>query len=466
MTESDWKKIQVEFSGGPLIISVPADCAELTMKKAEVLKNPADEIVKAYERPWGGLTLDEIIRRKEKEANRLQAAIAVSDVTRPVPYKGEAGILPPLLKKLQKLGLRRENIRIIVGTGTHRASTAQEKGVMFGKDIVSSYTILDHDCQDESSLLYAGRTPAGTDIYVNRCFYEADLKLITGLTESHFMAGASGGRKAVCPALVDLRTIQKFHSPEFLESPYATNLVLTGNPCHEEAQVVAQTVGVDFAVTVTMDKNMRLTGVFAGELKTILERAVERIKSYVTIPLDEEFDMVLTHGGYVGRNHYQTAKAAVGSIPAVKQKGVVIIAADNRDDEPIGSPEYKTLSHLLKLQGPNEYVNILRSPSWRFTKDQWEPEVWGHLLRKVGEEGLIYCSPDIPEEAFSRLPGVSGYTFLSAASKGKERVRKVEEMVQNAIVHFYRRYREKGISPRLAFICEGPYAVPFKTRSD
>ena len=62
-------------------------------------------------------------------------------------------------------------------------------------------------------------------------------------------------------------------------------------------------------------------------------------------PLDQEYDIVLTHGGYVGRNHYQTAKAACGAVPAVKQGGIIIIAANNRDAEPIGGAEYKSLIH-------------------------------------------------------------------------------------------------------------------------
>jgi lactate racemase len=457
-----WKKVKVDFTGGPLVIFVPPDCVELTMGKAEVLKNPAKEIQKALDRPCGGPTLEEIVRGKGKEAGRLQVAITISDITRPVPYQGKAGILPPLLKKLHGLGIRRENVRIIVGTGTHRASTAQEKTEMVGKEIVSSYEVLDHDCENESILVPVGRTPTGTDVYLNRLFHEADLKIATGLTESHFMAGASGGRKAVCPGLVNLRTIQKFHSPEFLESPCATNLAFEGNPCHEEALAVAKSVGVDFTITVTLDKEMRMTGVFAGDLEKVLELAVEKIRTYVAIPVEEEFDIILTHGGYVGRNHYQTAKAAVGAIPAVKEKGIMIIAADNRDKEPIGGPEYKTLCHLLKLQGPDGYVEVLKSPSWKFTKDQWEPEVWGKVLRRVGEEGMIYCTSDIPENVFSMLPGVSGYDFLTSPGKKKSKARKVEEMVQNALFFSYQVYKEKGISPRTAFVREGPYAVPVK----
>src|SRR4030043_2091413 len=158
------------------------------------------------------------------------------------------------------------------------------------------------------------------------------------------------------------------------------------------------------------------------------------IKGYAEIPLEEEFDIVLTHSGYVGRDHYQTAKAGVGALPAVKEGGVIIIAANNRDFiEPIGSPEYRSLIHLLKLQGPDGYLDLLRAPAWKFTKDQWEPEVWGRVLCKVGEAGLIYCTSDIPEKVFAMLPGVSGYEFLTPAGRKKARAQKVQEMVQNAV---------------------------------
>jgi nickel-dependent lactate racemase len=462
MDIQNWKKMEMEFTGGPLIVYVPPDCCELTMRRVEVLKNPAKEIEGALDKPGEGLSLEKIIRDKGKPAGELKVAITVSDITRPVPYTGKNGILLPLLKRLQSHGVRRQNILIIVGTGTHRASTPQEKVEMFGKEIVSGYKIQDHNCEDRASLVYGGKTPAGTEVFLNKNFYEADLKIATGLTESHFMAGASGGRKAICPGLVDQRTIQKFHGPDFLESPLATNLTFEGNPCHEESLAVARAVGVDFTITVTLDKNLRLTGIFTGDLEKVLQQAVTKIKTYVEIPVEEEFDIVLTHGGYVGRNHYQAAKAAVGALPAVKTNGVIIIAADNRDKEPIGGPEYRTLTHLLKLQGADGYVELLRSPGWKFTKDQWEPEVWGRVLRKVGEERLIYCTSDIPERVFDMLPGVSGYEFLTPAGRKKPRGKKIQEMVQNAVIYFHRALEKRQTSPRMAFIREGPYAVPVK----
>ena len=460
MDTKDWKKVLVEFGRNAIEVSVPPNCVELSMKDVPVLSDSKAAFEEAFLNPINSPPIEEIIRRKGKPPGEMTVAIAVSDITRPVPYKEEGGILSPLLRRLESEGIKRENVKIIVATGMHRASTADEKIEMYGKEVVERYAITDHDCENNDLLESIGTTKRGTHVYVNRDFYFADLKIATGLVESHFFTGISGGRKSICPGLVDVKTIQRFHGPAFLEDPRATNLILEGNPCHEEALEVAETVGVDFVINVNLDKDLRLLGVFAGNVVEANLKAFEVIKGYAEIPLREEFDIVLTHSGYVGRDHYQTAKAGVGALPAVKTGGVIIIAANNRDFiNPIGSPEYRSLIHLLKLQGPDGYLDLLKTSSWKFTKDQWEPEVWGKVLRKVGEEGLIYCSLEIERGNYCILPGVCGLDLMKG-KRIKPSLEKAQEMVQKAVQFAIYRYREKGIQPTMAVIREGPYAVP------
>ena len=83
-------------------------------------------------------------------------------------------------------------------------------------------------------------------------------------TTSPCMAGFSGGRQATFPGLANLAMLQRFYSPQFFEHPCATNLILAGNPCHQEATEVAERVGTDFLVNVTMNEAKKLTGVYAG----------------------------------------------------------------------------------------------------------------------------------------------------------------------------------------------------------
>ncbi len=455
-----WKKIKVGFGKEHLDISVPPGCEELKMKPMPSRARSKNQILDALNNPIGSPNLPEIIKGKGKPVEDLTVCVTVSDITRPVPYKGESGILHPLLEIIEGAGVKRKNIIILIGNGMHRPSTLEERIHMYGQDIVDIYRIVDHDCEDDSNLVLAAHTTRDTEVYLNKVFYNSDVKIVTGLVESHFMAGISGGRKAVCPALVNTKTIEKFHSVEFLEHPNSTNLVLEGNPCHEEAVEVAKTVGVDFMVSTTLDHNLNITGVYGGDLFDAHMEAFKAMNEFVRIPVKEPFDIVITHAGYVGRDHYQSVKAAVGAIPVVKENGFILMAANNIDVRPIGSREYITLLHLLKILGPDKYNSILQGPDWIFTKDQWEPEMWGKPIRKIGADHLIYCAPQLTEEDYKVIPGLSGYEMIEANMDFASDREKAEVMLQNAVIYTVNHPAYEGKSPSLGFVVEGPYGIP------
>ena len=457
---TDWKEIAVEYGREILRVRVPPNCTILSMKEIPFLADPKRAVEEALAHPIGSPPLEAIIQAKGKPAAELRAAVTVSDITRPVPYTGEGGILRPLLDRLETAGIIRSNIAIIVGNGMHRPSTAAERIEMLGEEIVRDYRVIDHDCEDSASLTFIGKSGSGGDVFVNNVFYRADLRIATGLVESHFMAGLSGGRKSICPGLVDKRTIEKFHSPAFLESPLAQNLILEGNPCHEESLAIARRVGVDFIVNATLDKDLRTTGIFAGELVAAHRAACTLVADYVSVPVEREYDIVLTHGGYVGRNHYQAVKAAHNALPAIRKGGTLIVATDNRDEDPIGGPEYRSLLHLLKIQGHEHYLRLLETPGWCFTKDQWEPEMWAKVFRKIDVEDFFYCTHTIPRREYCLIPGRCGLDFLREEAEQLP-AEAVGEMLENALRFAVAEYRKKGVEPAVAFIREGPYAIPY-----
>ncbi|MBN1613939.1 MAG: nickel-dependent lactate racemase [Deltaproteobacteria bacterium] len=464
MAATAWKRVLVPFGKTDLAVRVPPQTETLAMDSTAPLPEIRAAVERNLNQPIGTPALDKIIAGKGSP-NRMKVALVVSDITRPVPYRGESGILIPLLTYLEACGVPRSGIRIIVATGMHRPSTAEERLQMMGPEIVRAYAIEDHDGENPLGLRLVGRTQAGTPVSINRTFLDADLKICTGLVESHFMAGFSGGRKSVCPGLVDRSTLQRFHGPLFLDNAKAENLVLKGNPCHEEALQIAGMAGVDFILNVTVNEKYETTGVYGGDMVEAHLKACEQVRRAVSIPIDHPFDIILTHGGYAGLNHYQTAKAACAALDALKKGGTLIIAGCHGDQDPVGSDEYATLLHLLKLQGPDRYVEILKSPTWQFTKDQWEPQMWGKVLRKVGEGGIIYCCPQIPEGDFCRIPGRSGYDFLKGrrqeTSEGLTR-----SMLRNALKSVHGEFvKRRGAEPTVAFLRDGPYGIPVRRRS-
>jgi hypothetical protein len=90
--------------------------------------------------------------------------------------------------------------------------------------------------------------------------------------------------------------------------------------------------------------------------------------------------------------------------------------------------------------------------------------MWAKVLDKVGEDGLVYCSAVMSPKDHLIVPGRAGWDYLPGDSPEDEMVR-ARMMLQNAIVHAVKSPRWKGAAPRVAFIKEGPYAVPVRTQA-
>ena len=453
-------QIQVPFGKESFSITVPVAVDVMSIKPPLPLSDVRSATIAALSAPIGTPPLSEIIRHKG-DPRQLTVTIAVSDITRPIPYRGSNGIILPLLAELREAGIARERVTIIVATGMHRASTAEEKRAILGSDVARRYRVVDHECDAPDALLPVGTTADGTAVAVNRYYAEAGVKICTGLVESHFMAGFSGGRKSICPGLVDSRTLQRFHGPHFLEDPRTDNLQLAANPCHEEALAVARQAGCDFLLNVAVDQHYRVTGVYAGDMEEAHARACADVAAAVRIPLSHRYDIVITHGGYVGINHYQTAKTGCSALPALKPRGCLLIVACHTEADPLGSPEYRTLLHLLRLQGPDGYTALLKSPSWSFTRDQWEPQMWARVLRHVRQEGLIYVSPQLRAEDCALIPGFCGQSFLPEVGGDHQPVQAAQAMLQAALARLVAQHRgQYGTDPCIAFLADGPYGIP------
>jgi len=432
----------IAYGRGRLGLTLPPDACELAARPVAPLADPARAVAQALEHPIACPPL------RNLAAGRRHACVAVSDITRPVPYRV---LLPPLLAALDGVV---DRITLLVATGTHRPSTRAEKLEMFGPDVVARYPIADHDSRDPSQLAaLPRRTTSGTQAWLNRLYLEADLRILTGLVEPHFMAGYSGGRKALCPGLADLRTIQRFHGPTFLENPRAASGVLEGNPCHREATEIAHLAGVDFTLNVALDMatspgkgtQRRIVGVFAGGLDAAFDAAVAKADTYCRALAPAPADIVVTSGGGypLDKTFYQTVKGMVAALPVVADGGAILIASEC--SEGIGNPEYAEL--MFRYHGRHD--QFLRDIAARdeVLQDQWEFEEQCKVLRKVGVEGLVACCGGIDAATLARL------SVTPAARLSDEP--DPERQLQGALDALLR--RRPGA--RVAAIPDGPYTL-------
>ena len=345
--------------------------------------------------PSGARPLRELLA----ERNPATVAVTISDITRPVPNRQ---FLPSLLATLNTAGVGDERIVIIIGTGMHRPSTTDEREILIGADIARRVEVIDHTADRPDTLVQVtdgndGHRPAS----VNRRFVEAHFRIVTGYIEPHFMAGFSGGRKGVCPALADLTTIQHFHGYRTLADPAADTGILTGNPCHAESLRVARAVGVDFLLNVAITRDRQIAAVYCGDMEQAHEAGCRQVSEWTQAVVQEPYDLVVTNGGGypLDQTFYQTVKGQVTALAALLAGGVLLQISEC--SEGIGSSVYRDILLRWGKDWRGFLDHIAASPATEL--DQWELQMQCRALRHVGIDGLRLVTDGVDAEVQSRI---------------------------------------------------------------
>jgi lactate racemase len=390
--------------------------------KGVPLTEPACAVAEALARPIGSRPLSELAR------GRRDAVVVISDKTRPVPY---GVVLPPLVGTLEAAGIGRERIEIVVATGLHRANTRSELAEMTSPSIVERYRFRNHVARRADEHVHLGRTARGTEIWLDRGFLAADLKVLAGLIEPHLMAGYSGGRKGVAPGLAGVETMRSAHGPTMLEANVGPGIV-EGNPFHEDLLEIARVAHVDFLVDVSIDRARRLTGVFAGDLEQAHAAGVRAVEREVRVDLDAPADVVITSaGGYpLDATFYQAIKGLTAALGVVRRGGTLILAAAL--SEGIGSDEFR---ELLRAAHSNDvFMARITAPGF-FRIDQWMVQ---HLCQVLRKAEVMVVTDGLP-------PAVVNQLLVTAAPS-------VEAALQRAL-------QRHGRTAHVAVLPQGPYVL-------
>lgn len=418
--------VEMRYGKEGLKVEVPDEnlVEVLRMRRLKPLEAPMEAVIKALLEPIASPPLAELAKGKKN------ACIVISDITRPVPNKI---ILPPMLSLLEKSGIPKDKITILIATGIHRPNEGKELEEMVGKEIMERYRIVNHFSRRPETHKFLGLTSGGTPVYVDKTYLESDLKITTSLIEPHLMAGYSGGRKAICPGVCSLETMKVMHGPKILEHENARAGVMDGNPFHKEALEIQRLAGVDFILNVSIDDKRKLIGVFAGHPILAHEAGIEFVENNVKMVLDEPVDIVLTSSsGYpLDSTFYQAIKGPVGVLEVVKPGGAIILVTGC--SEGIGGKEFTEL--ILETQDLDEFIKDLYDPS-QFVVDQWQLEELAKVLRK----SEVYCfSEGITKDDLRRL-------FVLPLDSPEAGIKKALE--------------KHGQEAKIVAVPEGPYVLP------
>lgn len=344
--------------------------------EAEVLPVPEEAVRQSLLQPIESAPLMELAKGKR------DAVIVISDITRPVP---NALLLPIIIAQLEAAEIPPEKITILIATGIHRPNEGAELERLVGKEIASTYRILNHFSKNEDEMELVGEIGDGVPALVNKHYLAAELKILTGFIEPHMWAGFSGGRKSILPGISSVKTLEFMHGPEMVAHPQTRYGLLEGNPFHEAGLAIMAQAGADFIVNVTLDTSKQITGVFSGHPVQAHLAGVAFLSRHCVQTLDQPLDFVVTTnaGAPLDCNLYQTAKGISGVAGATREGGVILIATECL--EGFGSDEYRAVFEHATT--PQEFIEKLMKKEF-FLPDQWcaqetyqvmlKNEIWVH----------------------------------------------------------------------------------------
>jgi nickel-dependent lactate racemase len=312
-------EVWLPYNKTEVVVKVPNEnfLGIIDGKEVKGAENPEELIRHSINNPSNGMKLEEIVKSGDK------VAIVIDDETRPLPSHL---IISCLVNKLNQSGIEDDSITIIVGTGMHSSSLEKMREII-GEEYLKRVNVVIHDCNSKD-LVYFGKTSFGTEVYINKFFATANVRIVTGDIDLHYFAGYGGGRKSVLPAISGIKTIQQNH--KLLFNPKARTGNLDGNIIHKDMEEAANLVGVNFAVNVVLNPQKEVIQSFAGDMKQTFLQGVKLVDEIYKVHVGDRASIIIVSpGGHpYDIDLYQSYKGLDSVLTIVKDDGIIILVAE------------------------------------------------------------------------------------------------------------------------------------------
>ncbi|MHC6179837.1 nickel-dependent lactate racemase [Clostridium sp. JNZ X4-2] len=370
-------EVEIEDKNLAAVLESKAGSYKTELTESEIVESALDN-------PIGSPKLEDLVK------NKNNMVIISSDHTRPVPSRI---IMPILLKRIRKVNPNID-IKILIATGFHRATTREELIDKFGEEIVENENIIVHDSGNDAGLLKIGTLPSGGELIINKTAVETELLIAEGFIESHFFAGFSGGRKSILPGIASRKTIMANHCSEFISNPCARTGKLKDNPIHKDMLYAAERAKLAFIVNVVIDGNKKIINAFAGNSKLAHEEGCRFVMELSEVNKVEADIAISTNGGYpLDQNIYQAVKGMTAAEATCREGGVIIMVSACND----GHGGEGFYNNLAGVKSPEEFLEkVSKVPRGKTVPDQWESQILARILHKCTVIMVTdMCQPEI-----------------------------------------------------------------------
>lgn len=364
---------------------VPVQVAESReMKPVSSVERAVEE---AIHHPIGTRRLRDLVKPGQT------VALVVTDITRKLP---EEIIVPLLVKELEAGGIRKRDITAVVATGTHRPNTDDELREKYG-NVTEEIAFVNHHASDPKNLVRLGTSSNGIPLVFNRKVAEADIRISTGVIETHLFAGYSGGVKSISVGVAGEETIGATHNYEIMKN---TRLgVIEGNEFRRFLTEATQAIGLHFIINVVQTGKKEVVKVVGGDPVAAFHEGVKTARQLYEVEIDGPGDIVVSGVTYPkSRDLYQGTRAAnvavFGPRPVVVKGGVILMPVPCEDG--CGHPGY---CEIMKKSEDVDDV-IARSREEGFAPGEQKALILAWVLKQAR---MVITDCGIPEETLKEL---------------------------------------------------------------
>ena len=281
-------------------------------------------------------------------------AIVVTDRTRATP---DDVLVDVLLSELERIGVYREQVTVVVGVGLHRPMTEPELSEMLGEhaDLAENH--------DPSEVVEVG-TVEGTSVELNRRVALADTVLSTGMVEPHQYAGLSGGAKTVAVGAGGEPLIRHTHGPEMLGRPGVRLGRVADNPFRDLVDRAGDRCGLEFCLNVTHGP-AGILDVAAGTPRRVVDALADSARAARSVAVEDTYDAVVAGvGAPKDASLYQASRAAtsvaLGDANPLRDGGRVVIPATLSEGAGKGTGERRFHEWLAGADDPASLYEAMR----------------------------------------------------------------------------------------------------------
>jgi len=346
------RSLKVELPYGNTVTSLNIPAANLAAivrpREMHATTDPETLVRDALRMPIGAPSCAQLLRNGER------LLIVIDDMTRPTPI---SLILPILLQELQ-VKRKRVHVTILVALGTHRKMTAEEIRVRVGDEVMSECRVVNHEWDNEETLLDLGMTPSGIPVKVNRLVMDADTCIGVGNIVPHNIAGWSGGGKIIIPGVSSKETTNSTHL--LAARAPSTHLGRLANPVRIDIEEGASRTTLRYVVNTILDHHGRLAHVVAGDPRSAHREGVALARTIWEIPVPRLADIVVVSSYPADLDFWQANKGLYVAERLVKRGGDIVLLTPCPEGLS-GQPEHvRTIEALAGVASRELYHEAVR----------------------------------------------------------------------------------------------------------